>query len=109
MHVAENNRGVGHVICNCCKDCCINWTAMRTGVGKFAGPSRFKAVIDADACNGCEKCVDRCIFDAMSVEMHGNLAIVDEEKCMGCGICRPSCDLDAITMQIVRPQEFIPA
>ena len=38
VHVAENKQGVGHVICNCCSDCCINWTSMRTGVGKFASP-----------------------------------------------------------------------
>jgi Fe-S-cluster-containing hydrogenase component 2 len=39
----------------------------------------------------------------------GSLAVVDAEKCMGCGVCRPVCALDAISMQLVRPQEFIPA
>lgn len=109
VHVAENKRGVGHVICNCCSDCCINWTAMRTGVGKFASPSRFRALIDTDECNGCEECIERCIFDALTMTDDGSVATVDEEKCMGCGVCRPSCILEAISMQVVRPEEFVPA
>jgi len=109
VHVAENKQGLGHVICNCCSDCCINWTALRTGVGKFASPSRFRAVIDSERCNGCEKCVDRCIFDAMEMMVDGTFALVDEDKCMGCGICRGACDVEAISMRVVRPQEFVPA
>jgi Pyruvate/2-oxoacid:ferredoxin oxidoreductase delta subunit len=109
VHVAENKQGVGHVICNCCSDCCINWTAMRTGVGKFASPSRFRAVIDHDQCNGCEKCIERCYFDALTMMLDGTFATIDEEKCMGCGVCRPACILDAITMEVVRPQDFVPA
>jgi Pyruvate/2-oxoacid:ferredoxin oxidoreductase delta subunit len=109
VHVAENKQGVGHVICNCCSDCCINWTSMRTGVGKFASPSRFRAVIDHDQCNGCEKCIERCFFDALTMMLDGTFATIDEEKCMGCGVCRPACILEAISMEVVRPQEFVPA
>ena len=82
---------------------------MRTGVGKFASPSRFRAVIDHDQCNGCEKCIERCYFDALTMMLDGTFATIDEEKCMGCGVCRPACILDAITMEVVRPQDFVPA
>jgi NAD-dependent dihydropyrimidine dehydrogenase PreA subunit len=109
VHVAENKQGVGHVICNCCHDCCINWTSVRTGVGKFASPSRFRASIDFDKCNGCEKCVERCIFDALTLTADGTSVAVDEQKCMGCGVCRVACMLDAISLQVVRPEEFVPA
>lgn len=108
VHVAENKQGVGHVICNCCRDCCLNWPSVKNGVGKFASPSRFRAVVDTDHCNGCEKCIERCFFDALQMG-EGELAAVDEQKCMGCGVCRYACVLDAITMQVVRPQDFIPA
>jgi ferredoxin len=108
VHVAENRQGVGHVICNCCRDCCINWPSVKAGVGKFAAPSRFRAVIDADACNGCELCIDRCFFDALKMA-DASLAAVDEDKCMGCGVCRVACMLDAINLKVVRPQEFVPA
>lgn len=109
VHIAENKQGLGHVICNCCHDCCINWTSMRTGVGKFAAPSRFRAKIDDETCNGCEKCIDRCIFDALTMMDDGTFAKVDDEKCMGCGVCRVACDLDAIAMKVVRGEESIPA
>jgi NAD-dependent dihydropyrimidine dehydrogenase PreA subunit len=41
--------------------------------------------------------------------LDGTFATIDEEKCMGCGVCRPACVLDAISMQVVRPEEFVPA
>ena len=91
MHVAENKQGVGNVICNCCNDCCINWTSIRSGLGKFVAPSRFRAAIQAEDCNGCELCVDRCFFDAMQMVEADTLAAVDQEKCMGCGVCRVVC------------------
>ena len=109
VHVAENKQGVGHVICNCCRDCCINWPAVKAGiVGKFVAPSRFRASVDAAACNGCALCIDRCFFDAMQMA-EGDVAEVNEQKCMGCGVCRGACMLDAINMQVVRPEEFVPA
>lgn len=109
VHVAENKRGVGNVICNCCHDCCINWTSIRTGLGKFVAPSRFRATVLEDDCNGCELCVERCFFEAMRMVQANTLAAVDEEKCMGCGVCRVVCPTDAISMQLIRPQEFVPA
>ena len=109
VHVAENKQGVGNVICNCCRDCCINWASVRTGLGKFVAPSRFRAVVGAHDCNGCELCVDRCFFDAMKMVDGGTLATVDQEKCMGCGVCRAACVVDAISMEMVRSQDFIPA
>jgi Pyruvate/2-oxoacid:ferredoxin oxidoreductase delta subunit/predicted transcriptional regulator len=108
VHVAENRQGAGHVICNCCRDCCINWPAVKAGVGKFVAPSRFRAMVDSSACNGCEDCVDRCFFGAMNL-VDGVLAVVDEQKCMGCGVCRAVCMLDAIRMEVVRPEDFVPA
>ncbi len=108
VHVAENKQGVGNVICNCCRDCCINWASVRTGLGKFVAPSRFRASVHADDCNGCELCVERCCFDAMKMVDCDTVAAVDEDKCMGCGVCRDVCVTDAIRMQIVRPAQFVP-
>ena len=109
VHVAENKQGVGNVICNCCRDCCINWASVRTGLGKFIAPSRFRAVVRADDCNGCDLCIERCFFDAMHLVDGDTLAAVDEQKCMGCGVCRDVCVTDAIKMELVRPEQFIPA
>lgn len=109
VHVAENKQALGNVICNCCRDCCLNWASVRTGLHKFVAPSRFRAVVKAEDCNGCELCIDRCYFDAMKLVDGDTLAVVDAEKCMGCGVCRDVCVTDAITMEMVRPEEFIPA
>ncbi len=109
VHVAENKQGIGNVICNCCNDCCINWTSIRAGLGKFVAPSRFRAAITADDCNGCELCITRCFFDALRMADADTVATVDEHKCMGCGVCRVVCPTEAIGMEIVRPQDFIPA
>ncbi len=103
VHIAANKKGIGMTICNCCKDCCENWA----GGDKFVAPSRYAATVDAEACSGCEACMDRCFFDAVSMEE--DTAVVDHEKCKGCGVCLTDCPEDAILLKIVRPEEFIPA
>ena len=105
VHVADNQRVVGHVICNCCRDCCLNWDVME-GPKKWVAPSRFEAFVDEDACTGCETCIDRCFFDALS--MKDDVAVVDSEKCLGCGVCTIPCPTSAIELKEVRPQDFVP-
>jgi Pyruvate/2-oxoacid:ferredoxin oxidoreductase delta subunit/predicted transcriptional regulator len=109
VHVADNQRSLGLVICNCCGDCCINWTSIKYGSKKFAAPSRFRALVDAEECNSCALCLDRCYFEAMSLEDDSGLAVVDRENCMGCGLCQVVCPTDAIAMEVARPEEFVPA
>lgn len=106
VHVADNRQVVGHVICNCCSDCCMNWPIM-TGPKKWVAPSRFEAVVDPDLCTGCETCLDRCFFDAITVK--NDLAAVDPEKCMGCGVCAVSCPTEALRLKEVRTADFVPA
>ncbi len=109
VHVGDNKRAPGHVICNCCSDCCLNWPSLRTGLGKFVVPSRFRAVVDSESCSSCEACVDRCHFDAISMEGEGATAVVNPEKCMGCGVCLVTCPVEALSLEEVRPAEFVPA
>jgi len=106
VHVVDNRQVVGHVICNCCKDCCLNWSGM-TGQKKWAAPSRFEAVVDPDLCTGCETCLERCFFDAIAV--NDNLAVVNAEKCLGCGVCTVSCPTEALRLKEVRAADFVPA
>lgn len=108
IHVSDNHRMPGHVICNCCSDCCINWPSVRPDRGKFVAPSRYRAWVDPDECIGCDLCLDRCYFDAMSMDGDRELAVVDEQNCMGCGLCQVVCPTDAIIMQEVRPAAFVP-
>jgi len=106
VHVVDNRQTVGHVICNCCKDCCLNWQITK-GPKKWVAPSRFVALVDSDLCTGCETCTERCFFDAISVD--NDLAVIHEEICMGCGVCAVSCPTEAIRLKEVRPADFVPA
>ncbi len=109
VHVSSNTKSIGHVICNCCEDCCMNWPLDKSGAKvKFILPSRFEALVDADLCNSCETCLDRCPFDAISMEGEDDTAVVDAEKCMGCGVCLVTCPEEALSLKEVRPEDFIP-
>lgn len=109
VHVGSNSRSVGHVICNCCSDCCLNWPSIRTGLGKFVVASRFQAVVDDSLCTSCETCLERCYFEAIGMTGDGDTAIINGEKCMGCGLCQTTCADDAISLKEVRPEDFVPA
>lgn len=106
VHMVSNTRGLGHIICNCCDDCCIAWPgSSRTSGINYAAPSRFTAVVDSESCTACEECVDRCFFDAITVE---DIARIDQDKCMGCGLCAVSCPVEAIALKEIREEAFVP-
>ena len=77
------------------------------GPKKWVAPSRYEAFVDRDLCSGCEACLDRCFFDALSLE--DELAIVDPEKCLGCGVCTVVCPTEALKLKETRPADFVPA
>ncbi|MEE8400220.1 MAG: 4Fe-4S binding protein [Desulfobacterales bacterium] len=105
VHMVSNSRGVGHIICNCCDDCCIAWPGTRTAGINYAAPSRFTAIVDPASCTGCEECLDRCFFDAIAVD---DTALIDAEKCMGCGLCAVPCPVEAISLKGIREEDFVP-
>ena len=108
IHVSDNARAPGHVICNCCSDCCLAWPSVRTGLGRFVSPSRFAAKVNPDACSACETCLERCYFEAISMAGPNDTAKVDADKCMGCGLCLVTCPEDAISLREIRSENFVP-
>lgn len=107
VHITDNRRSIGNLICNCCEDCCINWPGTRKASKKFVAPSRFVATVDADTCTGCEICVDRCYFDAITMNGEGGTAFIDDENCMGCGLCLVTCDVGAMSLKETRTEDFV--
>ena len=104
-----------NVMCSCCRDCCVIWVPLDehgVHISKRWAKSRFEARVDWDLCNGCQDCVERCLFDAIEmVKPEGSKkykAIVDSEKCWGCGVCVVGCAPGALSMAVVRPPEHIP-
>ena len=106
VHVTMNKTGAGHFICNCCGCCCQSFSLLRADNVALCDPSRFRPLVDADACTGCGTCEERCWFDAIAVD--GDVADVNAERCLGCGQCALGCPDSAIAMEAVRAPEFIP-
>ena len=63
--------------------------------------SNYFASVDADACSGCETCLDRCQMEAVTVE--DDRAAIDLDRCIGCGLCVTTCSTHA--MQLVKKPE----
>jgi ferredoxin len=105
VNLVVNQRNVGQLICNCHICCC---GALKEGVA----PSRFLVTVDADKCQGCGVCVERCQFGAALMKEYpehgGERAYVDPELCTGCGDCIATCPSGARGMKTVRPPEFVP-
>ena len=54
-------------------------------------------------CTGCEICVDKCPFKALS--MVDDLAVVNMKICTLCGICLEHCDYNALEMATVQKRK----
>ncbi len=106
---------ITNTLCSCCDDCCVFLLPMREhGVPwtSYYAKSRFEPRNDIDLCDGCQDCIERCQFDALTMEKVAGYkkmkAIVDSEKCMGCAVCVLVCEPGSLKMEIVRPPEHIP-
>jgi len=102
-------------MCNCCSTCCLIFNSMRRNeipFDKVFAKTRYASRIDLDLCTGCQKCIDICIFDAISMvsvpETKKLKAQVDSKKCFGCGCCSLVCEDGAISMECVRPESHVP-
>ena len=113
IHATFNERTVSHVICNCCGCCCQFLPILIEHGIRVVAPSRFRADIDADSCNGCELCLDRCYLGSIEMEPRDGdeneiVARANSETCLGCGLCKVVCPTEAISMQEERPADFVP-
>ncbi len=84
-------------ICLCCGDCCQALLHLKRhpSPAKVVSSS-FVAVLDQEACLGCEICVDRCQMEALS--MDGDKAVLNAERCIGCGLCVTTCSGEALSL-----------
>jgi len=85
-------------MCNCCGDCCGVLKALK----KHPRPAELVftnhfAMVDADACTGCETCLDRCQMDALTLN-DDQIAKVNKDRCIGCGLCVITCPAEAIRL-----------
>jgi ferredoxin len=124
MYAAED-AGLGHLslnftrleeACNWCECCCrvVN-PLIHAGLDydlMDPSKSRYQASVNQDLCNGCQTCMERCIFEAVEMvkvaDSKKMKAHIIEKNCMGCGLCVYTCPEKAIRFDIVRPPEHIP-
>ena len=112
VHSVSNTRqdtGFGFVngyICNCCTDACGILRGMsELGMANVIARSTFVNQVDEDLCIACGTCIDRCQFDAITVD---DVAHIDGVRCVGCGVCVPVCPDEALTLIRRSEDEVLP-
>ena len=97
VHSTNNAQHDVTYICNCCTcSCGVLRGIVDYGKQNSVASSDFFVQVDADLCNGCEACIDRCQFDALKMEE--GISKVDIDACYGCGLCVTSCAVEALSM-----------
>jgi len=86
-------------MCNCCGDCC----PLLRMAKKYPRPielilSNYYAVVDTDACTGCETCLERCQIEAISIN-EDDVAEINLDRCIGCGLCVTTCPTAALRLE----------
>ncbi|MEN8194510.1 MAG: 4Fe-4S dicluster-binding protein [Bacteroidota bacterium] len=97
IHFSSNHADNKMFICNCCGCCC----KALANITKYDNPgvitkSNYYASLNAETCDGCEICIDRCQVDAIRVE--NDIASINLDKCIGCGLCVSTCPTQSISM-----------
>jgi electron transport complex protein RnfB len=97
VHCSSNHKGEKIFICNCCGCHCkaLGFITKHDMPGLIA-QSDYHAAVDADTCEGCETCTDRCQVNA--IEMIDEIATITLESCIGCGLCVSTCPTGSISM-----------
>jgi Na+-translocating ferredoxin:NAD+ oxidoreductase RNF subunit RnfB len=86
-------------LCNCCPNCCGTLRGLkRLPFPGLVLPHNYHSQVDAEACNACEVCVDRCPMDAISMDAEA-IAGIDLQRCIGCGLCVSSCPEQALHLE----------
>jgi len=105
VHSVSNNQEGLWYICNCCTCSCGILRGMKElGIANVVARSAFVNRVDDALCIGCEACLERCQFDALTME--GKCAHVNETRCVGCGVCVLACDQGALQL-VRRPTEQV--
>jgi ferredoxin len=105
IHCSSNTANYIDFVCNCCDCHCGVVQSLKEQMKNFGSVSNFMVEVDADNCNGCELCIDRCPMDALV--MKDAVAERMDEGCVGCGLCVSSCPMEVLRM-VNRPERHDP-
>ncbi len=84
-------------MCSCCGDCC----GMLRSLKKQPFPARavqsnYFAIVDPQACIGCETCLTRCQMEAILIV--DEKSTINMDRCIGCGLCATTCPQEAVRL-----------
>ena len=107
VHSTSNSQQDVDYICNCCTCSC----GILRGIAEYgsltsAAKSEFYAEVNEELCDGCETCIDRCQFKALS--MKNDVCVINLTRCFGCGLCVSSCPTAALSLKQKTKTEFEP-
>jgi NAD-dependent dihydropyrimidine dehydrogenase PreA subunit len=89
-------------MCNCCGDCCgvLRALNLQPNPGELVY-NRYWAIVDPEACSGCEVCLDRCQMNAIKMDETemDETAKINSARCIGCGLCVTACPMEAIQLE----------
>lgn len=87
-------------ICHCCPCCCL-WKVYPNLNHEISDKLEKLDGVDVklheDECKKCKKCLDSCMFEAISFK--DNKISIDPDICKGCGLCVNTCKFGAITIE----------
>jgi len=107
VHSINNAQTEVYYVCNCCTcSCGVLRGMVEYGSENSIARSDFYAVSDPDLCSGCEACLERCAFEAISM-LDGTCEVV-RSRCYGCGLCISNCDTGALSLVQKSPEELAP-
>ncbi len=105
VHSVNNAQSEVFYVCNCCTcSCGVLRGMVEFGSENSIARSDFYSVVDSDQCTGCEVCIERCHFNAMTIV--DGICVVDTGQCYGCGLCINSCDFEALSLVQKLPAEI---
>lgn len=106
VHTVSNVAEGVFYVCNCCGCCCgILRGITEFGIEKSVAASNYYSVIDADKCQGCGTCIERCHMKAISAKE--DIAVVDLLKCIGCGLCVTGCPANVARLEGKTEEEVV--
>jgi NAD-dependent dihydropyrimidine dehydrogenase PreA subunit len=84
-------------ICCCCGCCCgILGGLQYHPKPAEAAVSSFISQLDADLCDACWDCLERCQMQALAED--GDTVSLNADRCIGCGLCVTTCPSGALTL-----------
>jgi len=107
VHSVNNAQTEVYYVCNCCTcSCGVLRGMVEYGSEHSIARSDFYATVTEDECTGCEACIERCQFNAMT--MVDGICVVDKARCYGCGLCISACSSEALSLVQKSPEEVTP-